>query len=139
MLPEPFDGFMIEAVARFAIDNPPQCPIVKAPVQALQTLPFLHGRGRYLTPALPRAHCDMWRKEAQHPLLRKASFALADRVGREMRVGRPLRRGAVVQEERANDLIASLNRITKAQLELVKGRQLFHGRLLPCGRGRDCR
>jgi hypothetical protein len=58
----------------------------------------------------------MCRKEAQHPLLLKASFELADRVGMEMRVGRPLRRGAFVQEERANDLIASLNRITKAQL-----------------------
>ena len=97
MLPEPFDGFMIEAVARFAIANPPQFSIVKAPVQAFQTLQFLHGRGRHLPPALPRAHFDMRRKEAQHPLLLKASFELADRVGMEMRVGRPLRRGAFVQ------------------------------------------
>ena len=103
-LPEPFDGFMIEAVARFARDHPPQFSIVQAPVQAFQTLQFLHGRGRDLPPALPRAHCDMGRKEAQHPRLRKASFELAERVGMERRVGRPLRRGACVHEERANDL-----------------------------------
>ena len=61
----------------------------------------------------------------------QASFELANCVGMEMRVRHPLCGGAFLQQDRANDLIASLNRITKAQLKLVKGRQLFHGRLLP--------
>ena len=40
MLPEPFDGFMIEPIARFVIDNPTQFPIVKAPVQTFEALAF---------------------------------------------------------------------------------------------------
>src|SRR2546426_4391039 len=59
----------------------PQFPIVKAPVQAFEALQLLHGRFRQLTTAPSRAHFDMGGEEAQHPLLFKASFELADRVG----------------------------------------------------------
>ena len=124
---------MIEPIARFVRDNPPQFPIVKAPVQAFEALQFLHGRFGHPTTAPPRAHLDMGGEEAKHPLLLKASFELADRVGMEMRVCRPLCRGALVQQDWANDLIASLNRIVKAQWQLGEVWQLFHGRLLPCG------
>ena len=78
------------------IDNPPQFPIVKAPVQAVEALELLNGCFRHLTTAPPRAHFDMGGEEAKHPLLFKASFELADRVGMEMRVCRPLGRGALV-------------------------------------------
>lgn len=132
LLPEAFDGFMIELVARFVIKNPTQFSIVKAPVQAFEALQFLNDRFGYLTPAPPCAYFDVRGEEAQHSLLLKASFELADRVGMEMRVGRPLCGGAFLQQDRANDLIASLNRIAKAQLQLVEVRQLFHGRVLPC-------
>jgi hypothetical protein len=124
---------MIELIARFVRDNPTQFPRVKAPVQAFEALQFLHGRFGHPTTAPPCAHLDMGGEEAKHPLLLKASFELADRVGMEMRVCRPLCRGALVSQDRANDLIASLNRIVKAQWQLVKVRQLFHGRLLPYG------
>ena len=97
LLPEPFDGFMIEPIARFIIDNPLQFPIMKAPVQAFEALQLLHGRFRQLTTAPPRAHFDMGGEEAKHPLPFKTSFELADGVGMEMRVGRPLCRGALVQ------------------------------------------
>jgi hypothetical protein len=97
VLPEPFDGFMIEPIARFVRDNPPQFPVVKAPVQAFEALQLLNGRFRHLTTAPSRAHFDMGGEEAKHPLLFKTSFELADRVGMEMRVCRPLGRGALVQ------------------------------------------
>jgi len=122
VLPEAFDGFMIELVARFVIDNPAQFPIMKAPLQAFQALQFLHSRCGHLTTAPPRAHVDMRGEEAKHPLLLNASLELANRVGVQMRVCRPLRRGAFVQQDRANDFIASLNRIAKAQLQLVEVR-----------------
>jgi len=70
---------------------------MKAPGQAFEALQLLHGRFRQLTTAPPRAHFDMGGEEAKHPLPFKASFELADGVGMEMRVGRPLCRGALVQ------------------------------------------
>ena len=123
---------MIELVTRFVLDNPPQFPIVKAVIEAFQALQFLHGRGGHLTTALPRAYCNMRGEEAQHPLWLKASFELPDRIRMELRVGRPLRRSAFIQQDWANDFITSLHWITKAALQLVGGWQLFHGRLLPC-------
>gem|GEM_PF-3555121 len=132
-LPEPFASCMIEPIARFLRDNPPQFPRVKAPVQACEALQLLHGRFRHLTTAPSRAHCDMGGEEAKHPLLFTASCERADRVGMEIRVCRPLGRGARVQEDRANDLIASLHWVVKASWQLVAVRQLFHGRLLPYG------
>ena len=110
------------AVARFVIDNSTQFSIVKALIQALEALQFLNGCCGYLPPPPPGAYCNMRGEEAKHPLLLKASFELANGVGMEMRVRRPLCGGAFLQQDRANDLIASLNRIAKAQLQLVEVR-----------------
>src|SRR2546427_6104129 len=117
---------MIELPDRLVIDNPTQFSIVKARVQAFEALQFLNGRFGHLPPAPPCAYFDMRGEEAKHPLLLKASFELADRVGMEMRVGRPLCCGAFIQQDRAKDLIASLNRIAKAKWQLVELRQLLH-------------
>ncbi len=124
---------MSEPIPRFVRDNPSQFPIVKASVQTFEAWQFLPGCFGPLTTAPPRAHLDMGGEEAQPPLLLQAAFELADRVGMEMWVGRPLGRGALVQPNRANEFIASLNRIVKAQWQLVEVRQLFHGQVLPCG------
>jgi len=133
LLPEPLERFMIEAIARFVINNPAQFALVKSPVESFQSLQFLNDRFGHPTMATSRDQLDMIGEQAKHTLLLKASCELADRVGMEMRLLRPLRRGALCQQDRANDLIASLNRIVKAQWQLVEVRQLFHGRLLPCG------
>ena len=131
--PEPLDGCMIEPIARFLRDHPPQCPRVKAPGQACEALQLLNGRFRPLTTAPSWAHVDMGGEEATHPLRCNTSCALADRVGMARRVCRPLGRGALVQEDRANDLIASWHWVVKASWQWVAVRQRFHRRVLPYG------
>ena len=131
--PEPLDGCMIEPIARFLRDHPPQFPRVKAPGQACEALQLLNGRFRPLTTAPSWAHVDMGGEEATHPLRCNTSCALADRVGMEMRVCGSLGRGALVQEDRANDLIASWHWVVKASWQWVAVRQRFHRRVLPYG------
>ena|SRR5215510_5385694 len=56
-LPEPFKGFMIQTIASFLRNDPPQFPIVKAPVQAFEALECLHGRCGQLPAPFACAPC----------------------------------------------------------------------------------
>jgi len=104
---------MIQAIAGFIIDNPPQFPIVKAPVEAFEALEFLHGRFGRLPAPFSCTPFHRRGEQAQHPLLFKAAFALADRVRMVMRLGRPLCGRALVQQDGPNELITSLHGIVK--------------------------
>jgi hypothetical protein len=104
---------MIQAIAGFIRDNSPQFPIVKAPVQAFEALEFLHGRFGQLPAPFSCTPCHRRGEKAQHPLLFKAAFELANRVRMVMRLGRPLCGGALVQQDGPNELITALHGIVK--------------------------
>ena len=80
-------------------------------------LKFLHDRIGDPTTATGRNDLDGVGYQTEHALLLKASFEGADRF--RMCVGflRPLSGGAILQEhQRADDLIAPLNRIAESRL-----------------------
>jgi hypothetical protein len=116
-MPEPFNGVVTDAIFQFIIEDPHEFPIRKSVVQAFESLEFLpHGVGHPGT-GPRRDDLDGVGEQAEHALLFKASFEGADRF--RMRVGflRPLSGGAIVQEpQRADDLIAPLNRIAESRL-----------------------
>ena len=59
MMPEPFDGLVINAVIQFVPDNPGQFAIPKAVVEGFETRQFLHDRFRDLLPPAWAEHLSV--------------------------------------------------------------------------------
>ena len=121
VLPEPFDRFVVNAIVHLVPNNPGQFAIPKSVVEGFEARQFLHdGFGDRLAPAWPD-DLRVLGKQSQSALLPKAAGEVAHRFGMGVRFLGSLRRGAIFHEDHwANQLIAPLDMIDKAELELVK-------------------
>jgi hypothetical protein len=126
LLPELFDGFVIDPLVAFIMDDPGQFaklePVI-AGFEACQCFDDLVGH--LLARAWTEERC-MVRKEAEGALVSETPRQLAHGFRVRMGLHGPLRGGPVVKkDEGANHLIAPLDLIDKAELELGKICQRF--------------
>ena len=136
-MPEPFDGLVVNPVARFAKQNPSQFAILKPRVEGFEPGKLLDHGGGDPGGFVLGDNLDIIRHKAQQPLLCEATGQLAHGFwmrGRLVRAlpDRGLWSGAVLEQDQgADELIAPLDLIRDAQLPLRKIRCDFHVGPLP--------
>jgi hypothetical protein len=127
LLPEPFDGFVINTVVALTLDDPGQLAKLETLIVCFEAGQFFHDFVRYL---LAPAGTDNFRvlgKEAEGALLLETPCQLAHRFRVRVGLHGPLDGAPVVKEDDgANHLIAPLDLIDKVEFELGKIRQGVH-------------
>jgi hypothetical protein len=124
LLPEPFDRVVTDAVCQCIRDDPHAFPIRQPVVKAFESLEFLHHGVGHPGTGPCRDALDGVGEHAAHTLRLKTAFEGADRFRMRVRFLCPLGGGAIVEEhQRADDVIAPLNRVAEELLQLVTIRQ----------------
>jgi hypothetical protein len=111
-----FRRLIIDVRLEFVGQEPRQFPIMKAGVERFQPVHLLaHGLWDTRRPLLA-AQAAAARQEPRHALLAEPAPQRADSIGVRLRFVRALSGGPIAKEhKRANDLIAPLHGIDKAQ------------------------
>ena len=134
LLPELFDGFVINTVVALLLDDPGQLAQLETLIACFEAGQFFHDVVRDLLAPAWTENLRVLGKEAEGALLSETPRQLAHRFWVRGGLHGPLDGGPVVKEDDgANHLIAPLDLIDKVELELGKIRQGVHpgGSLLP--------
>src|SRR5215472_11246847 len=98
-------------------EDPGQCPVPKAVIEAFEALEFLNDLVRHPPLAADREDLERLREQAQHALRLKAALEGADRFGVGVSFLGPLAGSTLLQEDQwADEFIALLHYVLKGQL-----------------------
>ena len=127
LVPQPLDRVVMDGVAEGEEQDAGEFAVMKAGIERFQPVNLLaDGIGNPCGSAAGR-HLEIRGHQPQHPLLAEAALEGAHGVRMGLRFLGPLRGRAIGKQHQGTDhLIAPLNLIHEAQLQLRKRRGRFH-------------
>lgn len=140
LLPEFFDGLVVQAVAQGTKNDPRQFALGKTWVEGFEPSQFLDHRWRHAGRFALGYEDDILREEPEQALLLEATREITHRFNVGLGFLSALLRGTIgKQDERPNQLIAPLESVDKVQLQLGNISGGVHacplsGRVPPSGR-----